>query len=65
MASITPLATVAFVLADTALSTDTGVFATLARSLTIATLLTFTASLATWFGRKVLVISTKLMLKIE
>jgi hypothetical protein len=65
MASIAPFATVALVLTDTALGTNTGILATLTRSLTIATLLTFTATLASWFGRKVLVIRTELVLKVE
>src|SRR5690242_2321718 len=65
MASITTFATIALVLTDTTLDTNACILATLARSLTITTLLALTAPLAAGLGRKVLVIGTELMLEVE
>ena len=65
MTSVTAFATVTFVLTKTALDTNASILATLARPLTVTALLAFAASLAAWFGRKVLVVSTELVLEVE
>lgn len=65
VASISALATVALVLGDTLLSGKTGVLASLARTLAIATLLALAAPLATWLGRQVLLVLAELMLEVE
>ena len=65
VASVPPLAAVTFVLADAALNADTGVLAATARSLTVATLLTFAAALATRLRREIFLVSTKRMLEVD
>jgi proteasome lid subunit RPN8/RPN11 len=65
VASVPPLAAVTFVLADAALNADTGVLAATARSLAVATLLTFAAALATRLRREIFLVSTKRMLEVD
>jgi hypothetical protein len=65
MTSIAPLPAVAFVFANTSVGTDTSVFAALARSLAVTTLLALAAALAAWLAREILFIDAELMLEVQ
>lgn len=65
VASIPSLPSIAFVFADTAINTDTGVFASLARALAVATFLALAASLAAWFARQVFFVNAQLVLEVD
>lgn len=59
VASITPLAAVAFLLTDTTFDADSSVFAPLTGTLAVTTLLTFPAPLTPGFGGKIFIVHAK------
>ena len=65
VASVSSFPSIAFVFADTAIDTDTGIFAPLARTLAIATLFALAASLAAWFARQVFFVNAQLVLEVD
>ncbi len=65
VASISSLAAIALVLADTLVCAKAGIFATLARALTVTTLLALSASLAARLGREILFVLTELILEVQ
>ena len=65
MASVSALATVALVLADTAFDADTGVLAAAAGSLAIAAFLALAASLAARLGGEVFLVGAEGVLEVD
>lgn len=65
VAPVTSLPAVALILAHTAVSRDASIFAALARTLAITSLLALAASLTARLAGEVFLISTKLVLEVE
>ena len=65
MTAIAAFAAIAFVFANASFDANTGIPASSARALTVATFFTLAAALTSWLGRQIFFIGCKLMLKLD